>query len=270
MQNSTELALEIRKSALKMINAGKSSHIGSVLSEADILAVLYHSILNVDPNHPHDENRDRFVLSKGHAGAGIYAALAHSGFFSTNLLMQHYQNGSIFSGHVSHKGINGVELSTGSLGHGLSVAVGFALGAKKLGKSFNVWCLLSDGELNEGSNWEALMSAAHFKLNNLCAVVDYNKLQSLCSTQETMGLEPLVDKFTSFGWDVKEVDGHDHQQLQKAMDIRLVKPQKPLMVIAHTIKGKGVKFMENEVHWHYAPPTDQELSIALEQLESND
>ena len=267
MSLSEALALKIRRSALQMIHAGRSSHIGSVLSETDILAVLYSDILQVDPAAPDAPDRDRFVLSKGHAGAGVYATLAHSGFFSPNQLMQHYQNGSIFSGHVSHKGVPGVDLSTGSLGHGLSVATGFAMAAKKMQRPFYVWCLLSDGEMDEGSNWEALMSAARFGLNNLCAVIDYNKLQSLTSTTETMNLEPLKDKLLAFGWAVKEVDGHDHDALRTALDVRAAGSEKPTIIIAHTTKGNGVSYMENQVHWHYAPPNDDELAIALRDLE---
>lgn len=264
--NTKIFANKIRSLALNMVFEGQSSHIGSVLSEADVLAVLFNEILNIDSENPKKPERDRFILSKGHAGAGVYAALALKGFYDVEELKKHYSNGSVFSGHVSHKGVNGVEFSTGSLGHGLSVGVGMSLAAKKLFKDYSTYVLLSDGEMDEGSNWEALMSAAHFGLGNLTAVIDYNKLQSLTTTEETMGLEPLVDKIKAFGWDVIEVDGHDHKQLSNAFKNHNSSNDIPLMIIAHTIKGKGVSFMENKVFWHYAPPTLQQLNIALEEL----
>lgn len=263
---SRKFANKLRQHALKMIFHGRSSHIGSVLSAADILAVLYSKILNINPKKPNWDDRDRFILSKGHAGAGVYAALALSGFFPERELSKHYSNGSVFSGHVSHKGIPGVEMSTGSLGHGLSVGVGMALSAKKMEKSFRVFVLLSDGELDEGSNWEAFMSAAHFHLNNLVAIIDYNKLQSLASIEETMTLEPLKEKFHAFGWSVFEVDGHDHSQLINTLETAVKSTDKPSVLIAHTIKGKGVSYMENQVHWHYAPPNQEELEKALAEL----
>ena len=196
-----------------MTSKGKSSHVGSALSIADILAVLYTN-MNVDPKDPSNPKRDRFILSKGHAGAAVYAVLAELDFFSKEILDTHYQDGSILSGHVSHKGVPGVEFSTGSLGHGLSVATGFALAAKRKSLNFNSYALLSDGELDEGSNWEAILFAPHHNLNNLTCIVDYNKLQSLTSVKETLNLEPLVDKILSFGWDVFDIDGHNHDDIK--------------------------------------------------------
>ncbi len=264
--HSIDFARELRCHALEMVHAGQSSHIGSVLSVADILAVLYSSILEIKPESPSWPQRDRFILSKGHAGAGVYAALALAGFFSPNRLKEHYANGSIFSGHVSHKNVAGVDFSTGSLGHGLSVATGMAINAKRRNLDFNVYCLLSDGELNEGSNWEAFMAAAHFGLKRLTAIIDYNKLQSLESNTKTINLEPLADKLTAFGWCVIEVEGHNHKDLHAALSKQHKQNEAPVVVIAHTTKGKGVSFMENEVRWHYAHPNAEQLAAALKEV----
>jgi len=266
--DTKQLAKRIRIHALKMTNRGGSSHIGSALSIADILALLYGKVLNVDPDNPKDPNRDRFILSKGHAGAAVYAALAESGFFSLDKLKTHYQNGSDLCGHVSHKEIPGVELSTGSLGHGLSVGVGMALGARLNGHAHRVFVLLSDGECDEGSNWEAILFAAHHRLNNLIAIIDYNKIQSLGSVSETIALEPFADKWIIFGWAVREVDGHNHEQLLSAMTDLPVEIGSPTVIIAHTIKGKGVSFMENTVLLHYRCPKGEEFEAALKELEN--
>lgn len=265
--DTIELAKIIRTHALKMTSSGGSSHIGSILSIADILAVLYEKILKYDPDNTRWEERDRLILSKGHAGAGIYAVLAEKGFFPVDKLNTHCQDGSDLSGHVSHKGIPGVELSTGSLGHGLSVGAGRALAAKLGEKKYRTIVIMSDGECDEGSNWEAIMFSAHHKLGNLIAIVDYNKLQSIKSTTETLNLEPFADKWRSFGWDVKEVDGHNHEELIKVLSELNHGRDKPACVIANTIKGKGVPFMENNVLWHYKSPQDDELKNALSALE---
>jgi len=262
-----ELAKRIRIHALQMTSRGGSSHVGSALSMADVVAVLYGDVLDVDPNNPRKADRDRFVLSKGHAGAAVYAALAESGFFQVEKLATHYQDGSDLSGHVSHKGIPGVELSTGSLGHGLSVGVGMAYAGKLRAAAHRVFVLLSDGECDEGSNWEAIMFAAHHKLDNLVAVIDYNKIQSLALVSETLQLEPFADKWTSFGWSVVEVDGHDHDELRAALSTIPAEPTKPTCVIAHTTKGKGVSFMENTVLWHYRTARGEEFDAAVEELE---
>ena len=264
--NSIELAAKIRLDAVIMTNKGNSSHVASVLSIADILAVLYAGTLKVDPKNPTWPQRDRFILSKGHAGAGVYAALAETGFFSTEKLLTHYQNGSTLSGHVSHKGNPGVEFSTGSLGHGLSVATGMALGLKRKYLDSRVFCLMSDGECDEGSIWEAAMFASHHKISNLVAIVDYNKIQSLDSVSKTLGLEPFADKWKSFGWKVNEVDGHDHGQLLQTFSDPIGLQDSPLVVIAHTTKGKGVSFMENSVLWHYRSPQNAEYESAIEEL----
>jgi transketolase len=264
--DTVALALRIRQHAVRMTSQGGSAHVGSVLSMADILAVLYGSVLRVDPKNPRWSGRDRFILSKGHAGAGVYAVLAERGFFPVRVLETHYQDGSNLSGHVSHKGIPGVELSTGSLGHGLPVGAGMAYASKLDGATHRVVVLLSDGACDEGSNWEAILFASHHRLDNLVAVVDYNKIQSLAPVAETLGLEPFADKWRSFGWAVVEADGHDHASLGAAFARLPAEPGRPTCVIAHTTKGKGVSFMENSVLWHYRTARGEELAAALREL----
>jgi len=266
--DTVSLAKKVKIHTLKMTSHGGSSHIGSILSIADIVSVLYGKILNVRPDEPEWEDRDRFILSKGHAGAAVYAVLAESGFFPVEKLMTHYQDGSDLSGHVSHKGIPGVELSTGSLGHGLSVATGFALAAKLDQKPFRSFCLLSDGELDEGSNWEPIMFAAHHKLDNLIAIIDYNKIQSLDLVSNTLALEPLADKWEAFGWTVIEAKGHNHEELTTAFSSIPTVANKPTVVICHTTKGKGISFMENSVLWHYRTARGEEFDAALKELEA--
>lgn len=265
--DSQVLARRIRIHALKMTSRGGSSHIGSALSMADTVAVLYGGVLDVDPDDPQKTDRDRFILSKGHAGAAVYAALAESGFFSPRKLEAHYQDGSDLSGHVSHKGIPGVELSTGSLGHGLPVGVGMAYAGKLRDANHRVFVLLGDGECDEGSNWEAIMFAAHHKLDNLVAIVDYNKIQSLAPVSETLQLEPFADKWSSFGWSVIEVDGHDHDELRAALSRVPAEASRPTCIVAHTTKGKGVSFMEDSVLWHYRTARGEEFAAALDELE---
>jgi transketolase len=262
-----ELARRIRVHAVRMTSSGKSSHVGSVLSIADILAVLYAEVLHVDPAQPRMSDRDRFILSKGHAGAGVYAVLAECGFFPVERLATHYQNGSTLSGHVSHKGVPGVEISTGSLGHGLGIGVGMAYAGKLRAATHRVFVLMSDGECDEGSNWEAIQFAGHHELNNLVAIVDYNKIQSLATVAETLRLEPFADKWRAFGWHVREVDGHDHAALQASIGGSQVAAQTlPCCIIAHTTKGKGVSFMQDSVLWHYRSPQGDELAAALVEL----
>jgi transketolase len=270
MKNDTdtrELARRVRLHALRMTSLGGTSHIGSIFSMVDLLAVLYGRILRVDPRQPRWPDRDRFILSKGHAGAGVYAVLAERGFFDATMLDSHGQDGSILSGHVSHKGIPGVELSTGSLGHGLPVGTGMALAAHRAGKGHRVICLMSDGECDEGSNWEAILFAAHHRLSNLVAIVDYNKIQSLASVAVTLGLEPFADKWRAFGWAVREVDGHDHVAIASALERLPFEADRPNCLIAHTIKGKGVSFMENSVLWHYRTARGEEYDAAKAELE---
>ncbi len=266
--DTRDLARRIRIHSLEMTSRGGSSHVGSALSMADILAVLYGGVLKFDPTRPKWADRDRFILSKGHAGAAVYATLAETGFFPVEKLATHYQDGSDLSGHVSHKGIPGVELSTGSLGHGLSVGAGMAYGAKLDARGHRVVVLLSDGECDEGSNWEAILFAAHHKLSNLVAIIDYNKIQSLGPVAETLGLEPFADKWRDFGWSVHEVDGHDHDALRATFASLPSQADLPSVVIAHTTKGKGVSFMENTVLWHYRTARGAEFDAALLELEA--
>ncbi|MBV8501655.1 MAG: transketolase [Paucibacter sp.] len=256
----------MRAQALRMVHRARASHIGSALSICDIVAVLYGGVLHVDPKQPAAAQRDRFILSKGHACVAVYAALAETGFFPTEDLLSYGQDHSVLMNHISHK-VAGVEFSTGSLGHGLPFGTGKALAAKRSGKGWRSFVLLSDGELGEGSNWEALMFAAHHQLDNLVAVVDYNKLQSLTTVDKTLRVEPLADKVRAFGWAVREVDGHDHAALAKLLGAVPWEPGKPSFLIAHTIKGKGVSFMENSVDWHYKSPSAEQLAQALEEIE---
>lgn len=265
--DTRDLAKRIRIHALRMTSTGGSSHVGAVFSMADIVAVLYGTVLKVDPANPGWASRDRFILSKGHAGAGVYAALAERGFFPVEKLKTHYQNGSDLSGHVSHKGIPGVEFSTGSLGHGLSVGAGMAYGARLDGKTHRVVVLLSDGECDEGSNWEAILFAGHHRLDNLVAVIDYNGIQSLAPVSETLELEPFADKWRAFGWGVRECDGHDHDALKAALTAPPPREGRPTVLIARTTKGKGVSFMENTVLWHYRTARNEEFDQALAELE---
>jgi transketolase len=263
MMSTIELANQIRRESLKMVHRAKASHIASALSIADLLAVLYGQVLKFDPKIPKLFSRDRFILSKGHACVAVYAALAEVGFFDKSFLQSYGDDFSWLMNHISHK-VPGVEFSTGSLGHGLPFGAGKALGSKIRGESWKTYVLLSDGEMDEGSNWEALMFAAHRKLNNLIVIIDYNKMQSLDTTINTLDLEPLVDKIHAFGCIAKEVDGHNHNQIFDALMSQDKK--RPLVLVAHTTKGKGVDFMENRVEWHYKNPNDQQLNMALDQL----
>jgi len=247
-----------------MVHRAKASHVASALSVVDVLAVLYGEVMQLDNKNPKAESRDRFILSKGHACAAVYATLAEVGFIPKEQLNTYGDDFSWLMNHISHK-VTGVEFSTGSLGHGLPFGVGKALAAKTRHSSWRTFVLLSDGEMDEGSNWEALMFAAHHKLSNLTAIIDYNKLQSLDSIANTLALEPLGEKLQAFGCDVLDVDGHDHSRLAEALSQSM--GPKPTVVIAHTTKGKGVSFMENSVAWHYKNPTDEQLEQALLELE---
>ena len=266
LASTEELALRIRCRALEMVTRAKASHIGSALSITDIVAVLYGRVLRVDPAAPDDPERDRFILSKGHACVAVYAALAETGFIDPALLKTYGADGSSLMAHISHK-VPGAEFSTGALGHGLPFGTGKALAAKRKAKDWRTIVLTSDGEWDEGSNWEAALFAAHHKLDNLLCIIDYNKLQSLTSIEATLRLEPLHSKFDAFGWAVQEIDGHDHQALTSALDRGSWPSDKPAMLIAHTIKGKGVSFMENRVEWHYRNPTPELLAQAIAEIE---
>jgi transketolase len=259
-----DFARRIRAHALRMVFKARSSHIGSCLSMADILAILYTRIMRIDPRQPLLADRDRFIVSKGHAAAIIYAALAERGYFPVSDLDNYCANGSALTGHVSHA-VPGVEVSTGSLGHGLPIAVGMAVAAKSAGMKSRIYCLLSDGECDEGSNWEAILFSPHHKLDNLIAIVDFNKIQSFGRVSEVLNLEPFADKWRAFGWETLEVDGHDILALEKNFAAPPV-AGKPRVLIAHTIKGRGVSFMEDKLEWHYKSPSDEQLKAALAEI----
>jgi len=266
--DSLNLAWRIRRHGIEMTHISQGSHIGSILSVSDIVAVLYADVANVDPDDPEHDDRDRIILSKGHAGAAVYAALAEKGFFDVAELLTHYADGSRLSGHVSHKGVPGVEFSTGSLGHGLSVAAGMAYAAKKDHKSHRVLVIMGDGECDEGSVWEAALVANHYDLDNLVAIVDRNRMQSLDYTVNTIALEPFADKWRAFGWNVIQVDGHDHDQLRDAFEASKAAAG-PSIIIAETVKGKGISFMENEILWHYRfPHAGEEYDSAVAELDA--
>jgi transketolase len=248
-----------------MVAAAKASHIGGALSMADLLAVLYGGILQIKPDNPAWPERDRFILSKGHSCTGLYATLALRGFFPLTELGTYGRDGSRLMSHISHK-VPGVEFSTGSLGHGLPFGCGKALAAKRTGAAWRTFVMLSDGELDEGSNWEAVLFAPQHRLDNLVAIVDYNKIQSLGSVKEVLDLHPLAEKFRAFNWAVREVDGHDHKEIRAALSSLPWEPGKPNCLIAHTVKGKGVRFMENQLLWHYKSPDAAQLQQALGEL----
>lgn len=233
---------------------------------ADLLAALYGNILRVDPARPDWPERDRLILSKGHACSALYAALALRGFFPEEWLDSFYQDGGRLAGHVTHTGVPGVEFSTGSLGHGLSVATGMALAGKRDGAPWRVFALLSDGECDEGSTWEPALFAPQHGLDNLVVIVDYNKIQSLGRTQEVLDLDPFADKWRAFGWSVSEIDGHDMAQVLTALGGIPLRTGKPSCIIAHTIKGKGVSFMEDKLLWHYRNPSVEEYAAAVSEI----
>ena len=265
LTKTKEFAKILRLHALNMTSKAGSSHIGSMFSIADIVAVLFNDVLKIKPKNPNYKLRDRFILSKGHSGGIIYAALAEKGFFSKKKLEDYCKNGSNLSGHISHHRVSGVEFSTGSLGHGLSVSCGIALA--NLRRNVRVFNLMSDGELDEGSNWEAFMFASHHKLSNLINIIDYNKLQSIETVKKTLNLEPLESKLVSFGWKVFNVDGHNHKQIYSKIRKKKTRgKRKPICIIAHTIKGKGVKFMENNNLWHYRTAKNEELKKAIKYI----
>ena len=262
---SEQLAWLIRRHGVEMTHLSRGSHIGAIFSTADIMGVLFTDVLKYKAEEPDWEGRDRFILSKGHAGAAMYAALAECGFFPVEELKSHYQNGSRLSGHVSHF-VPGIDFSTGSLGHGLSVAAGRALAAKQDKKPWRSFALLGDGECNEGSVWEAAEFANHFRLDNLIAVIDYNHMQSLDFCNNTLEVD-MARRWAGFGWHVIEVNGHDHNALKEAFSQIGDNGGKPTVIIAHTVKGKGVSFMENDVLWHYRFPHDGwEYNCAVNEL----
>ncbi|MBR1739827.1 MAG: transketolase [Ruminococcus sp.] len=264
--DSRELAKNIRLHAIDMVNHARASHIGGILSAADIIAVLYADVLRYDPAEPKSPGRDRFILSKGHNGVAVYAALAECGFFDKELLSTYGDDGSIFSCHISHKKVPGIEVSTGSLGHGCGVACGMALHGKRRGKPYRVFTVIGDGECNEGSVWEMAMLAAQQRLDNFTVIIDRNEMQALGFCRDIIDMEPMDMKWESFGWTVINVpDGHDHDQLRAALS----QPAqgRPRVIIAHTVKGKGVSFMENELLWHYRDPQGELYEQARREIE---
>lgn len=264
MIDYNHIAKKIRRKVLEMIYVSGASHLGSCFSLIDILIVLYFEILRVDPKNPFSEDRDRVILSKGHAVAALYAVLAERDFFPAEELVTFYKSGGKLPGHSTRNSVPGIEVSTGSLGHGLPMGAGMALAGKRDNKKHRIFVLMSDGELDEGSNWEAILFAGHHKLNNLVAIIDYNKLQATGRTNEVLNLEPLAEKWRAFGWQAQEIDGHNFAEIKKA-SLSLAE-DKPNVIIAHTIKGRGVSFMENEVVWHYRTPNKEEYDKALKEL----
>jgi transketolase len=257
-------AAAVRRDIVTMIDAAQLGHIGGDLSVTDILVTLFDAVLDVDPEHPDWPDRDRFVLSKGHCAAALYATLAHCGFVPREELGTFMASLSMLNGHPDRKKVPGVETNTGPLGHGFPVAVGCALAGKVQGASWRTFVVLGDGEMQEGSNWEAAMTAPHYELAGMTAIVDRNRLQQGAGTEETKRLEPFAPKWESFGWEVRETDGHDHGALLDAFVPSTT--GKPVAVIANTIKGKGVSFIEDRVEWHHKVPTAEQVRAALEEL----
>jgi transketolase len=244
-------AHQIRKDIVEVTGWAGGAHIGGALSVVDMLVILYFKYLNVDPKQPGLETRDRFVLSKGHGGVGYAPVLARKGYFDFELLKEFNKFKSPFGMHLDGNKVKGVDVSTGSLGHGLPMALGLALGARVQNKIWRTYCILGDGECNEGTVWEAAMAASHFKIRNLITFVDRNRLMIDGTTEQIMGLEPFADKWRAFGWIVKEIDGHSFRDLSVAIEYAQTEDKAPVVIIANTVKGKGVDFMENEVKWHY-------------------
>ncbi|NLG78315.1 MAG: transketolase [Firmicutes bacterium] len=261
-------ALEIRIHVVKMVHTARSGHYGGSMSIADLLAVLYFHEMSIDPANPQWQGRDRLVLSKGHAAPALYAALALRGFFPVERLATLRRIDSILQGHPDMRKTPGVDYTTGSLGHGLGVAVGMALGSKLNRQGFRVYAIVGDGEMQEGSIWEAAMAAPRFGLDNLTVIVDYNGLQVEGRVDEIMPIEPIVSKWAAFGWEVREIDGHSVPEILEALDWAKQLRGKPGLIVAHTIKGKGVSFMENQVNWHKGSLDDATFPRALEELEA--
>lgn len=260
-------SVEYRKNILKYIYSANAGHTGGSLSCIDILNVLYNHVMNVGPENFRSPDRDRYIQSKGHSVEALFVVLADKGFFPEPDLYTLCRYGSHYIGHPTRK-VNGIEQNTGALGHGLPLSVGTALAAKMDERDYRVFTLLGDGELPEGSNWEAALTAAHYKLDNLCAIVDYNKLQITGATSDVCNTDPVDAKFSSFGWAVREVDGHDLKELQEVFGALPFEKGKPSLVIAHTVKGKGISYMENTIKWHHGVPSEQQYADALTELGS--
>jgi len=259
-----EMATDVRRTVVTMVERAGLGHIGGDLSVTDILTTLFGAVLDVDPTNPTRPDRDRFILSKGHCSGALYATLAHCGFFARDELTTFMAPLSALNGHPNRTKVPGVETNTGPLGHGFPVAVGCALAARLRGLHYRTFVVLGDGELQEGSNWEAAMTAAHYALGNLIAIVDRNGLQQGARTEETKQLEPLADKWESFGFEVRVVDGHDYAQLIAGFEPSTT--GKPVAVLADTIKGKGVSFMEDRVEWHHKVPSPEQVEAAIQEL----
>lgn len=260
------LARKLRKDVITMSYRAHIGHVGPCLSMADLMTVIYHRIMNIDPKKPLALCRDRFILSKGHASAALYATLAEKGFFDKKILETFIQDGGNLPGHPEIQCVPGVEVTTGSLGHGLSMGCGMAMASKIDGAKWKVFVLLSDGECDEGTVWETALAASHFKLDKLIAVIDYNKFQALGRTNQVMNLEPLKAKWESFGWAVREIDGHDVEEIVSTLESAPFFSGKPSMVIAHTVMGKGVSFMEDKLEWHYLDPKKEHYEQAMKEL----
>jgi transketolase len=259
-------AQELRKLIFKTICNAGGGHLPTCLSMTDLLAVLYYEVLRVDPKDPKAPGRDRFILSKGHGGVALYAILADKGFFDAEHLSTHGKKGTILGGHPDMHKVPGIEASTGALGHGLPFGVGIALAAKKDHASYRTFVVTGDGECQEGSIWEAALFAAQAKLDNLTVVIDHNKLQAMGKLDEIVGLESFSEKWRAFGWEVAEVDGHDMDALRTVFKKLPLAPGKPNCIIAHTVKGRGISFMENVPIWHYRQPKPEEMRLACEEL----
>ncbi len=258
-----ECGKQIRQDVLAMVHRANSSHVGTAFSITDLLSVLFFKVLNLDPLCPGLKERDRFILSKGHGAAALYATLAERGFFPKEWLNTFCMDGGRLHGHADIHDAPGVDASTGSLGHGLSVGAGMALAGRHDGLGYRVFVLLSDGECDEGSVWEAALFAGHHQLENLVAIIDYNRLQGLGRVEDVIRLEPLREKWEAFGWATREIDGHDYAEIEEELSQVPFTPNRPNLVIAHTVKGKGVSFMEDKVAWHYKSPNDEQLRQAL-------
>ncbi len=267
-KNLQSHAINIRKNIVTMITESKSGHPGGSLSAVEILTYLYFKEMNISKDNLDSKERDYFILSKGHAAPVLYATLSEAGFIEEKELMTLRKLGSKLQGHPDSKKIKAIDVSTGSLGQGISNAVGVAIGAKIDNANSTIYTLLGDGELQEGLVWEALMSAAHYKLDNLVAFVDYNKLQIDGNNEDVMGIKPLDKKFESFGWNVITIDGHDFNQIEKALQSAKEIDQRPTVIIANTVKGKGVSFMENNAGWHGSAPSIEQRDLALNELEN--
>lgn len=268
MTDLKSLACELRGRIIETSHRAEIPHLGSCLSCVDILTALYFSVLRIDPNNPRAEERDRFILSKGHGAPALFQVLALRGFYPEEMLDSYGEDGSVFAEHPpAPEYLAGIEAATGSLGHGLPMALGMALSARILHKKYRVYALLSDGECNEGSTWEAALFAAAQQLDHVCVIIDFNKWQATGRSCEVMAINPLDEKWRAFGWNVSEVDGHDMDALLQALDQFPAKNGRPTAIVAHTIKGKGVSFMEDDNNWHYCIPNAAQVSAAKEELE---